>query len=120
MNVKPIKKLYFSISEVSEMTGLKPYVLRYWETEFVELRPAKNRAGNRIYKEKDIQLINKIKELLYSRKYTIEGARNFLRQETESVKNGKKEQAPDRDMSVLIDAIQSELESILHLLNGKT
>ena len=81
MSQKPIKKLYYSISEISEMTGLKQYVLRYWETEFSELRPQKNRAGNRIYKEKDIKLINKIKELLYNKKYTIEGARKILKEE---------------------------------------
>ncbi|MCP4726646.1 MAG: MerR family transcriptional regulator, partial [bacterium] len=80
MSPKPIKKLYYSISEVAEMTNLKQYVLRYWETEFDELKPSKNRAGNRVYKEKEIQLINMIKDLLYSKKFTIEGARKYLKQ----------------------------------------
>ena len=58
MSTLPIKKLYYSIAEVSKITGLKPFVLRYWETEFKELRPSKNRAGNRIYRTGDIELID--------------------------------------------------------------
>ncbi|MGE5363603.1 MAG: MerR family transcriptional regulator [Bacteroidota bacterium] len=74
-----IKKLYYSISEVSKITGLEQYILRYWETEFEDLRPSKNRAGNRIYTNKDIQKILKIKKLLRDEKYTIEGAKNVIR-----------------------------------------
>ncbi len=73
-----IKKLYYSISEVSKITDVEQYVLRYWETEFEELNPQKNRAGNRIYTNKDIQLILKIKSLLRDKKYTIEGAKNII------------------------------------------
>ncbi|HOT97207.1 MAG TPA: MerR family transcriptional regulator [bacterium] len=80
MEEKAIKRLYYSIAEVSRITGLKPYVLRYWETEFRELRPAKNRAGNRIYRKNDIRLLFVIKRLLYYEKYTIEGARQKLAQ----------------------------------------
>mgnify|MGYP003322586420 CR=1 FL=1 len=65
------KKLYYSIKEVSEMTELKPYVLRYWESEFPSLKPSKNRAGNRTYKKHDIQVILDIKKLLYQKKFTI-------------------------------------------------
>ncbi len=75
-----IKKLYYSIGEVSEVTDLKQYVLRYWESEFPQLSPAKNRAGNRTYREKDIELVNFIKTLLYAQKYTIEGARQKLKE----------------------------------------
>ena len=78
MEEKAIKRLYYSIAEVSRITSLKPYVLRYWETEFRELRPAKNRAGNRIYRKSDIRLLFVIKRLLYYEKYTIEGARQKL------------------------------------------
>ena len=75
-SIRPeVKKLYYSISEVSKLTKLKAYVLRYWETEFTQLKPSKNRAGNRTYRQKDIDLILKIKDLLYKEKYTIEGAR---------------------------------------------
>ncbi len=78
MSQPQIKKLYYSIGEVAELTALKPYVLRYWETEFPALKPTKNRAGNRIYKDKDIKVLFHIKYLLYDQKYTIEGARNQL------------------------------------------
>ena len=74
-----IKKLYYSISEVSKITNLEQYVLRYWESEFDELKPAKNRAGNRIYTNKDIQLILFIKKLLRDERYTIEGAKQVLK-----------------------------------------
>ncbi len=73
-----LKKLYYSISEVSKLTGLEQYILRYWETEFEQLKPGKNRAGNRIYTNKDIKLILNIKKLLRDEKYTIEGAKKNL------------------------------------------
>jgi DNA-binding transcriptional MerR regulator len=69
------KKTYYSISEVCARTGLEPHVLRYWETEFPQLRPKKNRAGNRAYREKDIELVEYIKRLLYEEQYTIPGAK---------------------------------------------
>lgn len=75
-----IKKLYYSISEVSKITGLEQYVLRYWENEFEDLKPSKNRAGNRIYTNKDIQVILRIKKLLKEEKYTIEGAKKNLKE----------------------------------------
>ena len=79
MEAREIKKLYYSIGEVSEITGLKQYVLRYWETEFSQLRPSKNRAGNRTYKANDLALIEEIQTLLYKRKFTIKGARQYLK-----------------------------------------
>jgi len=78
MAMSNIKKLYYSIGEVSQITELKPYVLRYWETEFKSLNPPKNRAGNRTYRQKDIDLILRIKDLLYNRKFTIDGARSQI------------------------------------------
>lgn len=80
MEEKAIKRLYYSIAEVSQITGIKPYVLRFWETEFPELRPAKNSAGNRIYRKSDIKTVFMIKRLLYDDKYTIDGARQRLKQ----------------------------------------
>ena len=74
-----LKKLYYSISEVSKITDLEQYVLRYWETEFELLKPAKNLAGNRMYTNKDIKLILHIKKLLRDEKYTIEGAKKLLK-----------------------------------------
>ena len=78
-----IKKLYYSISEVSKLTSVEQYILRYWETEFEQLRPQKNRAGNRIYTNKDINVILKIKSLLRDKKYTIEGAKNILNENSD-------------------------------------
>jgi DNA-binding transcriptional MerR regulator len=80
MEARDIKKLYYSISEVSEITSLKQYVLRYWETEFSQLKPGKNRAGNRIYRSHDVDTIMEIKSLLYDRKFTIKGAQQHLKQ----------------------------------------
>ncbi len=79
-----IKKLYYSISEVSKLTDVEQYILRYWETEFEQLRPQKNRAGNRIYTNKDISIILKIKSLLREKKYTIEGAKKILKENSEN------------------------------------
>ena len=118
---KQIKKLYYSIGEVSKMTELKAYVLRYWETEFKQLKPPKNRAGNRTYRQSDIDLILYIKDLLYTKKFTIEGARHQLATE----KDGKKEDvavpvesvqqaAPARKETLL--KIKQELETLLEIL----
>ena len=71
-------KLYRSISEVGDMLEVKPHVLRYWETQFSMLRPTKNRAGNRMYRPDEVKMLLRIKELLYARRYTIEGARRTL------------------------------------------
>lgn len=78
MKQQGIKKLYYSISEVSKITGLEQYVLRYWETEFEQLNPSKNRAGNRIYTNREIKTILYIKKLLREERYTIEGAKQVL------------------------------------------
>ena len=78
MKQQGIKKLYYSISEVSKITDLEQYVLRYWESEFDLLKPAKNRAGNRIYTNKEIKLILYIQKLLRDERYTIEGAKQVL------------------------------------------
>ena len=91
-----IKKLYYSISEVSKITDVEQYVLRYWETEFEQLKPQKNRAGNRIYTNKDINLIMQIKNLLREKKYTIEGARKII-------DNGKAEEKKIEDEDVPVD-----------------
>lgn len=72
------KKTYFSIREVCEITKLEPHVLRYWESEFPALRPKKNSAGNRAYREKDIELVELIRRLVHIEKYTIQGARKKL------------------------------------------
>jgi DNA-binding transcriptional MerR regulator len=102
-----IKKLYYSISEVSKISDIEQYVLRYWETEFEQLSPQKNRAGNRIYTNKDIRLILYIKELLREKKYTIEGAKKILEdyeQEKKPVIELKeKKSQPETDISVEVE-----------------
>lgn len=81
MAYQPIaRKEYYSIGEVCELTGLRPHVLRYWETQFKGLMPVKNRAGNRAYRRREISMIQLVKTLLYEEKYTIEGARQRLEQ----------------------------------------
>ena len=79
MAFQPIaRKEYYSIGEVCEITGLKPHVLRYWETQFKTIQPVKNRAGNRAYRRREIEMIQLVKKLLYDQKYTIEGARQRI------------------------------------------
>ena len=71
-------KLYFRIGEVSRLAGIKPYVLRFWESEFPGLGPKKSGTGHRLYRRKDVELVLEIKQLLYGKRFTIEGARNEL------------------------------------------
>ena len=73
-------KIYFKIGEVARLTGVKPYVLRYWETEFNAIQPVKSRSRQRLYRKRDVELILKIKELLYESRFTIEGARKRIRE----------------------------------------
>ena len=106
-----IKKLYYSIGEVSKMVGLKSYVLRYWETEFKQLSPPKNRAGNRTYRQKDIDLILKIKDLLHGRKFTIEGAKSVI--------SNKK--LVDNDIKInndIFKQLKNELNEILAIIKN--
>lgn len=79
MDLQIPDKLYFKIGEVAELTGVKPHVLRYWESEIASIRPTKNRNQQRLYRQRDIELILRLKDLLYSQGYTIAGARNLLR-----------------------------------------
>ena len=74
-------KLYFRIGEVSALLGVEPYVLRYWETEFPNLTPKKSGTGHRLYRRKDVELLLRIKSLLYEKRFTIEGARQSLQAE---------------------------------------
>jgi len=125
-----IKKLYYSISEVSKITDIEQYVLRYWETEFEQLKPQKNRAGNRIYTNKDIQLIMYIKELLRNKKYTIEGAKKILEdysfsktaQVSSTAKQPEVEKIELHDDETEKPSLKKDLEeikSILELLESK-
>ncbi|GIK60909.1 MAG: MerR family transcriptional regulator [Ignavibacteriota bacterium] len=109
-----IKKLYYSISEVSKITDIEQYVLRYWETEFEQLTPQKNRAGNRIYTNKDIRLILYIKELLREKKYTIEGAKKIL----ENYEQDKKPIVEVKEKKIIED-IKPEVEIVMDNISVK-
>ena len=105
-------KLYRSISEASELVGVKPHVLRYWETQFSMLRPRKNRAGNRMYRPEEVKLLLRIKELLYARRYTIAGARRSLldeRKETPQVEI----RFSEAENKLLIHEVKTELKRLL-------
>ena len=110
-----IEKLYYSISEVSKITGLKQYVLRYWETEFPSLRPKKNRAGNRTYRQSEIDTILSIKDLLYIQKYTIDGARERLKSGEVQFLRGDAESSKYRD---ILKSVKAELISLLKSLDN--
>ena len=112
MALKKIKKLYYSIGDVSEITGLKQYVLRYWETEFSFLNPKKNSAGNRTYIDKDIQIIKEIKSLLYERKFTIKGANQFLTDKY------NQEEKVDNIITILDKNSVNDRELLLNLKKG--
>ena len=106
-------KRYFTIGEVSELCGVKPHVLRYWEQEFTQLKPLKRRGNRRYYQHHEVLLIRRIRELLYEHGFTINGARNRLDEPTvASLKVS--ESASGLDMS----QIKSELKSIVAMLNG--
>ena len=115
MAEKKIEKLYYAISEVSEISQLKQYVLRYWETEFPMLHPKKNRAGNRSYRQSDIDTILKIKDLLYKQKYTIEGAREKLKAGNVNVPASDPDTLKYRK---LVKSIKKELQSLLKKLEN--
>lgn len=105
------EKLFFRIGEVCEIAGVEPYVLRFWETEFPFLAPQKSKSGHRVYRKKDVEVVLKIKDLLYGRGFTIPGARKQL----SKTRSG---QGPQRD-KVLIQ-VRNELRDILTLLRRKT
>ncbi|MFP4415819.1 MAG: MerR family transcriptional regulator [Fibrobacterota bacterium] len=121
------RKTYYSIREVCTLTDLEAHVLRYWESEFPQLRPKKNRAGNRAYREKDIEIILAIKHLLYSEQFTIPGAKKKIAEAKESDCIGKittselspEDTHPQHNQSgtreIIQDAI-SELQDLMKLL----
>ncbi|MBI2340546.1 MAG: MerR family transcriptional regulator [Deltaproteobacteria bacterium] len=92
-------KLYFKIGEVAELAGVAPYVLRYWETEFSEISPLKSRTNQRLYKKRDVETILKIKNLLYEEKFTINGARKRLRQDSRR-KGGEEATGPQLGLNL--------------------
>ncbi len=115
-------RLYFRIGEVSQLIGVPPYVLRFWEKEFTALAPKKSGTGRRLYRRKDVELLLEVKRLLYERRYTIEGARKHL----ESLPR-RAVQKPAREASQAtlfaappaLESIRKELVEILALLKSR-
>jgi DNA-binding transcriptional MerR regulator len=113
MRKKAPSKLYYSITEVSELTNVKPHVLRYWETEFKALKPKKNRAGNRTYRAGDIKIIQTIKQLLYEEGYTIAGAKKKILQ----AKANPRGRSSKRDKrAAAVEAIRKDLLDMKKIL----
>ena len=123
-------KLYFRIGEVSRLAGIKPYVLRFWETEFSTLGPKKSGKGHRLYRRKDVELVLEIKRLLYEKRYTIEGARKYLESKVREGSAKTQEMAARaaaasshsqgdlfRNPPPIFEEIRKELKEILALLD---
>jgi len=109
-------RLYFRIGEVSDLVGIEPYVLRFWETEFPSLSPKKSRTGHRLYRRKDVELLFEIRHLLYEKRFTIEGARQFLQSEAKTGRRaaGKVQQELFPEEPLM--GIRRELAAILEML----
>lgn len=122
-------KLFFRISEVAQLAGVEPYVLRFWESEFKMLSPQKNRGGWRVYRKKDVEKVLEIKRLLYEKGFTIEGARKVLSRhnggggsEEEAAPPSEAKPMPlfrSSDSEQVLKLVKSELESILTWLNKR-
>ena len=123
-------KLYFRIGDVARLAGIKPYVLRFWETEFPALGPKKSGTGHRLYRRKDVEMVLEIKRLLYVQRFTIEGARKFLETRSKpepiriAAKPGKRKRVQGdlfdaeraAEMAPLLGKIREELEAIAAIL----
>ena len=110
---EPVQE-FFSIGEVCELTDLKPHVLRYWESQFKFLNPAKNRSGNRVYQRREVELIQLVKHLLYTEKYTIEGARQKV---DEQRKGGDLKSAARSALTLqTLEALEADLTELLRTL----
>ena len=116
MSAEPVQE-FFSIGEVCDITDLKPHVLRYWESQFKFLHPAKNRSGNRVYQRREIELVMLVKQLLYTEKYTIDGARQKI---DDYRKSGELRSVARAALdSQAVESMETELRSILAILNGE-
>ena len=116
MATEPVKE-FFSMGDVCTLTDLKPHVLRYWESQFRFLHPAKNRSGNRVYQRREIELIMLVRQLLYTEKYTIDGARQKI---DEYKKNGELRSVARAALDLqTIESLEAHLRSISAILEGE-
>ena len=112
---EPVRE-FFSMGDVCSLTDLKPHVLRYWESQFRFLHPAKNRSGNRVYQRREIELIMLVRQLLYTEKYTIDGARQKI---DEYKKNGELRSVARAALDTqTVESLESELKAIAAILDG--
>jgi DNA-binding transcriptional MerR regulator len=112
---EPVQE-FFSIGDVCALTDLKPHVLRYWESQFRFLNPAKNRSGNRVYQRREVELIMLVKHLLYTEKYTIDGARQRI-EEQRRAGSLRAEARAALDVQMVRD-LERQLQGILRVLDG--
>ena len=120
MKSLPVGRLYYSISEVSDLIGVKPHVLRYWETQFKMLRPKKGRGGARMYRRRDVETLYEIKQLLYDQRFTIAGARR-------RILDGKQEDGKEQielpfsklDREEMMRSLKSDMENLLTMLRDE-
>src|SRR3954454_20371647 len=110
-------KIYFKIGEVSEIVGVEPYVLRYWETEFDLLKPSKAPSKHRLYKKRDVELLLEIKRLLYTEGFTIEGARKKLKEAKKEEKDQLKLPLSKQKYKTALVKLKRDLESLRKLLS---
>ena len=110
-------KRYFTIGEVSELCGVKPHVLRYWEQEFTQLRPVKRRGNRRYYQHHEVLLVRRIRELLYQEGFTISGARNRL-EESPVKASAEVRETPPADAMLTPLSLRAELASIIEFLRA--
>jgi DNA-binding transcriptional MerR regulator len=113
----PTGRLYYSISEVSDMIGVKPHVLRYWETQFKMLRPKKGRGGARMYRKRDVEILFEVKQLLYDHRFTIAGARRKLLDDRNS-KEQMELTFARTDREEMLRALRRDLEGLLSTLQS--
>ncbi len=116
MPAEPVRE-FFSMGDVCNLTDLKPHVLRYWESQFRFLHPAKNRSGNRVYQRREIELIMLVRQLLYTEKYTIDGARQKI---DEYKKNGELRSIARAALDMqTVESLEADLRAIAAILDGE-
>ncbi|HEY6197229.1 MAG TPA: MerR family transcriptional regulator [Candidatus Binatia bacterium] len=110
-------KLYFKIGEVSKILGVKPYVLRFWETEFELLKPGKAPSRHRLYKKRDVELLLEIKRLLYSENFTIEGARKKLKENKKEERKQLRLALPDAAYRNALAKVKKDIQALKKMLS---
>ena len=119
-----MKKIYYSIREVADETGIEPQVLRYWEKEFPMLRPRRGRSGNRLYRERDLRIVLAIKQLRQDEKYTLKGALERLKEDPSlwkvaTVGKGAAASSPPKDLKEIVDELREMLGQLKNLVDGE-